>query len=430
MSAAESPPSDVVDAVKLFLKAAAGAVKESEEEEARNKQLIPDIAGKTRSILEQRRNLARRRSRKLNPPEDGPSDGERMCELALDVRSIPLSKIFFDNDFDYARVNEDPQHPEWYSNEGHHLTDLEESMREEGLKDPIEVQVKGDEYMLRAGTRRWKVAKKLGWKEIPATVIPDYIPVEWQYWSAVLRNTARKSLGTYEVACAAKVARDKYDTPPPEFARKAGYTAGYVYNLLRCLDHLPDYLIEQWRNGARVTLDQWISLSHLDHLDAIKLYRRWTGQSPIDRLKNASKNARRNPLPPPRWLNRMMKLYQGVEGSDLSPRERDNVLHAIEHCMGSRDGIPGVYEPKKHEQYAKKMRLRAELKMPDTPDPGEEREMPPPQDEDEGPADTRTIRRVDGNWNTTTERSKTGASIEEPFRLRSLENARRRRGRP
>jgi ParB/RepB/Spo0J family partition protein len=383
---ADSTPDGIADLVKSFLSAAAANmagnqdVAKTEEETAPD---VVDIVSKTRTILEQRRNLARRRSRKLKPPEDGPSDGEMMSMLALDVRMIPLSKIFIDPDFDYARVHEDPLHPEWYSNEGQHLSDLEETMREEGLKDPIEVQSKDDEYMLRAGTRRWKTAKKLGWEMIPATVVPKEIPLEWQYWSAVIRNTARKSLGTYEVALAAKVARDKYDTAPPDFARKAGYTSGYVYNLLRCIDHLPHYLIEQWRDGARVTLDQWITLSHLDHDDAIKLYRKWMGYTPIDRLRDANKNARRKPLPPARWIERMQRLYVGVEGSDLPPRERDHVLHAIEHCMGMRDGIPDVYEPKKHKLHEKKARLRAELKLPDLPLPGQEKEMPPPRDEDE-----------------------------------------------
>jgi ParB/RepB/Spo0J family partition protein len=380
-SSDDAPPSNAVDAVKKLFSAASAAVKESEKEEENTASQLPDIVGKTRDILERRRNLARRRARKLNPQEGGPSDGELMNVLTLDVRMVPVEKIFVDPDFNYARIHEDPLHPEWYSNEGQHLSDLEETMREEGLKDPIEVQAKDDEFMLRTGMRRWKTAKKLGWKLVPAVVIPPGIPLEWQYWSSVIRNTNRKSLGTYEVAMAAKVARDQYHTKPADFARKAGYTSGYVFNLLRCVDHLPEYLIQQWRDGARVTLDQWITLSHLEHADAIKLYRRWMGFTPADRLREANKNARRKPLPPPRWLDRMQRLYIGVEGSDLSPRERDHVLHAIEHCMGMRDGIPDVYEPKKHKLHEKKARLRSELKLPDLPLEGQSKEMPPPTDE-------------------------------------------------
>ena len=417
---------NITEIVKGFFAAASDAVKETEEEEKKTKPLLPNLATKTRDILERRRNLSRRRARKLSPAKEGPSDGEEMSMLSLDVRMIPVAKVFIDPNFDYARINEDPLHPEWYSNEGQHLSDLEETMREEGLKDPIEVQVKDDEFMLRAGTRRWKAAKKLGWEFIPATVIPSEIPIEWQYWSAIIRNTARKSLGTYEVAMAAKIARDKYSTKPADFARKAGYTSGYVFNLLRCVDHLPEYLIEQWRLGARVTLDQWISLSHLDHIDAIKLYRRWTGQTPIDRLRNADKNARRKPLPPARWLERMQRLYIGVEGSDLPPRERDVVIKAIEHCMGIRDGIPGVYEPKKHEQYAKKQRLRSELKMPDVPDPGERKEMPQPRDED---ADERAPWQSLRTVAPTKVNSATSASIEEPFQSRAEKNEKHRRKR-
>lgn len=386
MSETTSPSSsDILELVRGFIGHPSGETPTEPEKE----EQIPDLVSKTRSILERRRNIARRRIRKLHPPTDGPSDGEMMSTLALNVRMIPVAKVFIDPDFDYARVHEDPLHPEWYGNEGQHLSDLEETMQEEGMKDPIEVQEKNDEFMLRAGTRRWKTAKKLNWTNIPATIIPAGIPLEWQYWSAVIRNTARKSLGTYEVALAARIARDKYDTKPTDFARKAGYSAGYVFNLLRCIDHLPPYLIDQWRDGARVTLDQWITLSHLDHEDAIKLYRKWVGYTPIDRMRDANKNARRKPLPPPRWLDRMQRLYIGVEGSDLSPRERDNILHAIEHCMGMRDGIPNVYEPRKHKFHEKKAELRRQLKLPDLPEPGEEKEMPPPVDEVE-----------DGSWKT------------------------------
>jgi ParB/RepB/Spo0J family partition protein len=386
-----APSSAILEIVKGFLGRATSTEEApaKPEEEGPKEPGVPDLVSKARSILERRRHRTRRKMRKLNPVPDEPSDGEVMSELALLVRMIPVEKIFMDPDFDYARVHEDPIHPEWYGNEGQHLTDLEESMREEGMKDPIEVQEKNDEYMLRSGTRRWKIAKKLGWTHVPGVIIPANFPPEWSYWSAVMRNTTRKLLGTYEVALAAKIARDKYETAPTDFARKTGYSAGYVFNLLRCIDHLPDELIEQWKNGARVTLDQWITLSHLDHEDAIKLYRKWVGYTPVDRMRDANKNARRKPLPPPKWLDRMMRLYVGVEGSDLSPRERDNILHAIEHCMGTRDGIPNVYEPRKHKIFEKKAELRRQLKMPDLPDPGEEKEMPPPMDEVE-----------DGSWKT------------------------------
>ena len=378
--------------VKDFLSKANGAGdKEGESKEETRKEETSDLVSKTHEILERRRNLAKRRMRREQPSEEGKSDGELMSLLTLNVQMIPIDKVFIDPEFNYARVHEDPLHPEWFSNEGQHLADLEETMREEGLKDPIEVQMKGDEYMLRAGTRRWKAARKLGWKLIPATVIPPNIPLEWQYWSAVIRNTARKSLGTYEVALAAKTARDEFDTTATEFAKKAGYTTGYVSNLLRCIDNLPPYLLDQWRDGARVTLEQWITLSHLRHEDAIKLYRKWMGYTPTDRMRDVSKSARRKPLPPPRWLDRMMRLYIGVEGSDLTPRVRDHVLHAIEHCMGTRDGIPNVYEPKKHKIFEKKAELRRQLKMPDLPEPGEVKALPPPRGEIEENDDTPRI---------------------------------------
>jgi hypothetical protein len=47
----------------------------------------------------------------------------------------------------------------------------------------------------------------------------------------------------------------------------------------------------------------------------------------------------------------MQKLYFGIEGSELQPRERDIVLRAIEICMGVRDDIPGIYDPGRQRKY-------------------------------------------------------------------------------
>lgn len=310
-----------------------------------------------------------------------------MSEISTwDVRLIPIADIEVDAKFKDARIYEDPLHPEWLSNEGQHVDDLCETMRNEGLKLPI-IVVEGPEkkgkkiFLLRAGGRRRKAALRLGWTNIPATVLPREMPPEWQHWYNILENTTRKNLTTYELAVSARHMRDEFQIKAADFARKTGYSPGYVSNLLGCLDRLPEYLVEQWREGARLSFDQWISLSYLDHEDATRTYQRMIGMSPRDRLQHALSKKRKRALPPPRWISRMQKLHMGIEGSDLDPRTRDVVLRAIEMCMGARDDIPGIYEPGKQRKYEAKARLRAELALPKLPDPGEEREMPPPTDE-------------------------------------------------
>ena len=358
---------------------------ETEKAEGDGKQAqVDEVVGAGRRMLEQRRISMRRR---LHDHREGKqaSAGELMSEIGTwDVRLIPVADIQIDKKFTDSRVHEDPLHPDWYANEGMHISDLCESMEGEGLKVPIVVLgtvEKGKEvFLLRAGRRRRKAALRLGWKKIPAIVLPENMPDDWQHWYNLLENTGRKNLTTYELALAARNMRDQFHVKSSEFARKTGYSPGYVSNLLGCIDRLPPYLIEQWRDGARIAFDQWVNLSYLDPQDAIRNYQRMVGMTPSEQLRIRTK-ARRKSLPPPRWLNRMQKLYIGIEGSELPPRTRDLVLRAVEVCMGHRDDIPGVYEPRKQKRYESKARLRRELALPELPEPGQTREMPPPRDE-------------------------------------------------
>jgi ParB/RepB/Spo0J family partition protein len=326
----------------------------------------------------------RRRLHASDPGADV-GQGELMSEISTwDVRLVPVADVKIDKKFQDSRIYEDPLHPDWYANEGQSISDLCESMGDEGLKLPIVVIPDVDRgkevLMLRAGRRRLKAARRLGWRQIPAIILPGEMPLEWQHWYNILENSGRKNLTTYELAVSIKNMRDQFFVKAADFARKTGYSPGYVSNLLGCIDRLPPYLIEQWRDGARIALDQWISLSHLDHEDAIRAYHRIVGISQKDRLRMLAKG-RKKSLPAPRWLARMQRLYVGIEGSELPPRTRDVILKAIEVCMGQRDDVPGVYEPGKQRRYEKKARLRRELALPELPEPGEDKEMPPPREE-------------------------------------------------
>ncbi len=51
-----------------------------------------------------------------------------------------------------------------------YLTELKDSLKEDGQWDPILVRLKGDKYELIAGHNRVQAAKELGWTEIEANV--------------------------------------------------------------------------------------------------------------------------------------------------------------------------------------------------------------------------------------------------------------------
>lgn len=310
--------------------------------------------------------------------------GEELSRAIESAEFILLDKIKEDKTFLNTRVHEDSLRPELSANEGQKLEDLEQSMKSEGQIVPIVVvRGPGDTFFLRAGFRREKVARKLGWKTILAMVYPADTPQKDEYWLNILENAVRKSLTTYESAIAAKIMRDKFGVSASEFSRRTGYSEGYVSKLLACVDKLPDQLIEQWKFGVGLSFDEWYQLALMEQDRAVKMYWTMTGQRPRDLIRELTTGPRSGRKAPPAWLaDRMMRLYEGVEGNDvLEPRVRSLVLRAIEVCMGTRDTIKGVYEPRKRAEYAKRAKLRAEIKMPepsfdgDAPSPGPARHL-------------------------------------------------------
>lgn len=322
-----------------------------------------------RSVNQRRAELRRLKRERLG---DAPN-GEELSLPLLNIQLIELRMIKDDPTFVNTRVHEDALRPELNSNEGQKLADLEASMREDGLKVPIEV-VEGPRpecYFIRAGFRRRKIAVKLRWQKIPAIVWPADTPQKDEYWINILENATRKQLTSYETAHAAKLMRDKFGITAAEFSRKAGFSEGYISKMLACADRLPELLLEQWKMGAGLSFDEWYHLALMDPEHAVKRFWAITGQRPRDLVNGmVERTSKKQPLPPVWMTTRMMKLYEGIEGSELEPRVRDLVLRAIEICMGTRDIIRGVYEPRKQSEYAKRARLRNELKMPE---PGEEK---------------------------------------------------------
>jgi hypothetical protein len=172
--------------------------------------------------------------------------------------------------------------------------------------------------------------------------------------------------------------RDKFGVSPAEFSRKTGYSESYVSKLLTCVDKLPDILIEQWKAGVGLSFDEWYHLALMEPENAMKRFWSLTGQRPKDVMKGLIERAKNGKKLPPSWLSeRMMKLYEGIEGSELEPKTRNLVLRAIEVCMGTRDVIAGVYEPRRQREYARRAGLRAELKLPELGEQSEGENKPP-----------------------------------------------------
>ncbi|MCM8799152.1 MAG: ParB/RepB/Spo0J family partition protein [Candidatus Omnitrophica bacterium] len=126
------------------------------------------------------------------------------------------------------------------------LQELCQSIQEKGLLQPVIVRKKADGYELIAGERRWRAAKLLNIKEIPA-IIREADEKETLELS-LIENLQRKDLNPIEEAKAFQYLIEKFGLTQEEISRLVGKSRVSITNLLRLLK-LPLEIQEEIRKG-------------------------------------------------------------------------------------------------------------------------------------------------------------------------------------
>lgn len=114
------------------------------------------------------------------------------------------------------------------------LEELAESIRTQGLVQPIVVRPISDGYELIAGERRWRAAQMAGMHEIPA-IIKD-VPDQAAAAMALIENIQRENLNPLEESQALQRLIDEFGLTHQQTADSVGRSRTAVTNLLRLLD--------------------------------------------------------------------------------------------------------------------------------------------------------------------------------------------------
>ncbi len=117
------------------------------------------------------------------------------------------------------------------------LSDLVESIREQGILEPLVVASTPAGYQIIAGERRWRAAKILGLKKVPV-VIKQTSP-QGMLEMSIVENVQREDLNPIERAQAYRRLIDEFGLGTNEVAKKVGKSAPTVSNTIRLLS-LPD----------------------------------------------------------------------------------------------------------------------------------------------------------------------------------------------
>ena len=121
------------------------------------------------------------------------------------------------------------------------LSDLAESIRENGLLQPILVREYGDgRYQIIAGERRYRACKIAGLSEIPAIIMDRDDQNAAQI--ALIENIQREDLNPIEEAMAYRSLQKEFGMTQEELSYKVGKSRPAIANSMRLLD-LPEEIL-------------------------------------------------------------------------------------------------------------------------------------------------------------------------------------------
>ena len=124
------------------------------------------------------------------------------------------------------------------------LEELANSIKADGVIQPIVVRKVGDKYEIIAGERRFRASKLAGLEKVPVVVknVTDRKAREL----ALVENIQREDLNPIEEAISLKTLMEEYKLTQQELSDRVGKSRSYIANNLRLLnlsDYIKEYLI-------------------------------------------------------------------------------------------------------------------------------------------------------------------------------------------
>ncbi len=161
-------------------------------------------------------------------------------------------------DVEISSIKRNPRQPRFHIND-EKLSDLAESIKENGIIQPVIVRRFEDGYELIAGERRTLAAKKAGFELVPAIVynVSNQESLEF----ALVENVQRDDLNPLELGKAYKMLMDEFDMTQEQVAEKVGKDRASIANYIRILG-LPNKV-------KQMILDDKLSFGHARALLAI-----------------------------------------------------------------------------------------------------------------------------------------------------------------
>lgn len=158
-------------------------------------------------------------------PEEDNNEGNSLL--------IPINKIKSNSNqprksFDNERINE-----------------LAESIKNHGIIQPLILKQESENYIIVAGERRWRAAKMVGIKEVPAIIME--LTNKEVLEISLIENIQREDLNPIEEALAYKKLLSDFNITQDELSKRMGKSRTAITNIMRLINldiRVQQYLTE------------------------------------------------------------------------------------------------------------------------------------------------------------------------------------------
>jgi ParB family chromosome partitioning protein len=208
------------------------------------------------------------------------------------------------------------------------LNELSESIKVQGLIQPITVRKNGSTYQLISGERRLRASKLAGLTQIPAYIrnADDQQMLEM----ALIENIQRENLNAIEVALSFQMMIDECSLKPEQLGERVGKNRTTVANYLRLLK-LPPVIQASIRDGK-------ISMGHARALISVE------------------------------EADKQLFIHQEILDKGLSVRKVEDLVRSIHHVQikpkVNSSGVSFEYQ-KLQKELASKFATKVKLKVND-----------------------------------------------------------------
>lgn len=164
---------------------------------------------------------------------------------ALIREGVPLAPLPAERRVPLADIRPNPRQPRRFFDE-ERIAELAESIRQQGILQPLVVRKAENGYELIIGERRFRAAQRAGLDRVPVVVkeASDAESLEM----ALVENIQREELTPIEEALAYRQLMEEFHLTQEEIASRVGKSRPVVTNLLRVLN-LPDEIKEEVDRG-------------------------------------------------------------------------------------------------------------------------------------------------------------------------------------